>query len=325
MTLILTHSDVARLIQRDEVRDAVEQAHTDLAHGTALAPAPVALNTPDGGSFLPMTALSGTLAGVKMLADLPDNAAKRLPVQRSSIMLNSADTGECVAIIDGRLITAIRTAAASAVATRHLARPDSTVLGLIGAGSLAVEHTRAVAAVRTIDTVVVWSRSPETLDRYRAAVADLDLDVRTPGTVEKVIQEADIVCTLTPSHTPIVHGEWFHDGLHVNAVGAPPRPGHREIDGAGMARARIVLDSRDTALTKSGEVLLAIAEGHLTTADLDTELGDVITGKKPGRTSADQITLFNSVGLGLQDVATARLLLEHAHRTGAGTTVDLSS
>jgi alanine dehydrogenase len=330
MTLLLTHSDVTRLLRDDRhhaaVRAAVEAAHLHLAQGRAVVPGPPAMAVGDT-SIIPMVALdepSGR-AVVKMLADVPANAARGLPVQRSTILVTSLDTGACEALIDGRRITAVRTAAASAVATDHLARPESSVLGLVGAGTLAVEHTWAIAAVRDLDTVVVWSRSDATVERYRRAVDDLGLTVKPAATVEEVVHTVDVLCTLTPAREPLVHGAWFTEGLHVNAVGAPPRPDHREIDADGLRRATVIVDSIPTAFAKSGEVVLALAEGAITHDDITTELGAVIAGTAPGRTSPADITLFNSVGLGLQDLATAELLLTRARTEGIGTTVDLSA
>ncbi|GAA4556279.1 ornithine cyclodeaminase family protein [Pseudonocardia xishanensis] len=321
--IILTHSDVCRLIDRDLVLQAVERAHREHGLGIAQVPGPPAM-TVGGTSLVPMVAAGSTLAAVKMLADVPRNAARGLPVQRSSIMVTDVATGECRALVDGRQVTAVRTAATSAVATRYLARPGSSVLGLVGAGTLAVEHTRAIAAVHGIDTVVVWSRSTATVERYRAAVEDLRLVVKPADSVEEVVRAADVLCTLTPSRNPIVRGAWFAPGLHVNAVGAPPRPDHREVDGEGLARARVVVDSVPTAMAKSGEVVLALAEGTVTSADVETELGRVVAGLAPGRSSDEEITLFDSVGLGLQDLATAELLLEAAAAQGVGTEIDLS-
>lgn len=326
MTLILSHSDVTAVLDRAEVLAAVERAHADLALGTALVPAPPAVALGDA-AFVPMVAAaeSAGAAAVKLLADLPANRERGLPVQRSVIVVISAVDGACEALIDGRLVTAVRTAAASAVATKHLSRQDSSTLGLIGAGGLAVEHTRAIARVRDLETVLVWSRTTATVDRFRAAVADLGLDVRALPAPEAVTRAADILCTLTPAREPVVHGAWFGPGLHVNAVGAPPRVDHREVDGAAMRRARVVVDSLATTLTKSGDTLLALAEGAITEAAVRTELGEVIAGRAPGRTGDSDITLFNSVGIGLQDLAAARLLIDKARANGIGTEVDLSA
>ncbi|MGW6727381.1 ornithine cyclodeaminase family protein [Nocardia sp. NPDC055029] len=305
---------------------AVERAHTDLALGTAFVPAPPAM-TLGGAAFVPMVAAaeSAGAAAVKLLADLPANRDRGLPVQRSVIVVTSAADGSCEALIDGRLVTAVRTAAASAVATKHLARQNSSVLGLVGAGGLAVEHTRAIALVRDLNAVLVWSRSAETIERFRTAVADLGLEVRAMAGPEAVTRAADILCTLTPSREPIVRGAWFGAGLHVNAVGAPPRADHREVDGEAMRRASVVVDSVGTTLTKSGDTLLALAEGAITEAAVSTELGEVIAGRTPGRVGDGDITLFNSVGIGLQDLAAARLLIDRARANGIGTEVDLAT
>ncbi|AZZ83068.1 ornithine cyclodeaminase [Gordonia alkanivorans] len=327
MTLVLTHSDISALIDRHAVFDAVERAHADLSTGTAANPAPAVMPLPDGGSVLPMaaTATRQRASTVKLLSDMPGNRAAGLPTQRSTILLVSDRTGECEAVLDGRLITAIRTAAASAVATAHLARSTSSTLGLIGAGTLAVEHTRAIARVRPIDKVVVWSRTEATVDEFRRRTSDLDVQVVYADTPHDVLATADIVCTLTPSKDPIVRGAWFRPGLHLNAVGAPPRADHREIDGPGMGTGRLVVDSRATALAKSGDVLLAVAEGHLADDAVTVELGDVIVDPRLGRRSDDDITLFNSVGIGLQDLVTARLLVDAALASDIGTRVEMSA
>lgn len=327
MTLVLTHSDIAALIDRSSVYDAVEQAHADLTTGTATNPAPPVLALDGGGAVLPMvaTATRHRASAVKMLSDMPFNRDAGLPTQRSTILLMSAHTGECEAVLDGRLITAIRTAAASAVATAHLSRPSSTSLGLIGAGTLAVEHTRAIARIRGVEKVFVWSRSTSTVEEFRRRIEDLDVAVEAAESPRHVLSAADVVCTLTPSKDPIIDGAWFRPGLHLNAVGAPPRVDHREINGAGMGSARLIVDSRATALAKSGDILLAIEEGHLTETDVDLELGDVIVTPALGRRGEDDITLFNSVGIGLQDLVTARLLVDAATMAGLGITVDMST
>ncbi|ROZ46569.1 ornithine cyclodeaminase family protein [Rhodococcus sp. WS3] len=325
MTLILNHSDITTLIDRSEIYDAVERAHADLARGDAFNPQPSAMPLPNGGNSIPMTAATAQSSSVKLLSDMPANAARGLPTQRSTIILSCAETGECEAVLDGRAITAIRTAAASAVATEYLSRKSSTVLGVVGAGTLAVEHTRAIARVRGIEKVLVWSRSATTIRTFEERIADLNLAVERSESPRAVTSAVDILCTLTPSHFPIVSGDWFHPGLHVNAVGAPPRGDWREIDSAGMRVASLFVDATSTTLAKSGDALLAIAEGAITAEDLHTEIGHVITGQKPGRTSSDQITLFNSVGIGLQDLVTARILLSRARAAGVGTELDLTA
>jgi len=321
MTLFLSSADVDDLLSTKEVIDAVEEAHADLATGDAVQPPITTLDAPSSDArFLPMTAISARhdLAVVKFMADIPGNRERGLPAQRSMIMVNSASTGECIAVIDGRIPTRDRTAAASAVATRHLARPDSSVLGLVGAGQLAREHVAHVCNVLPIERIVVWSRSPSTVRQFRDDIATEGLPVQAVESPRDVVEAADIVCTLTPSRLPIIDGHWFRPGQHINAVGAPPRADHREIDSYGLARARVVVDDYEISVQKSGESVLALAEGAIDHDHLRTELGQVITGEAPGRTSADQITLYNSVGVAIQDLAIARLLIERAREWGRG-------
>ncbi|WP_067548081.1 ornithine cyclodeaminase family protein [Nocardia crassostreae] len=322
MTLILTRSDVLAMITLPEVFAAVRGAHADLARGAAVSPAPPAMRLPGSdAAFLVMAAASepAGLAGVKLLADIPGNADRGLPVQRSAILTVGAADGDCEALLDGGAVTRFRTAAASAVATAALARPDSRGLGLVGAGALARAHVEALRPVLPFDRIVVWSRTEATA---RAFADDTGADIA--DTAEKVVQAADVLCTLTPAREPVVRGAWFPPGLHVNAVGAPPRADHREIDSEGMRRARVIVDSRLSALHESGDVLIPLREGAFGPEHVEDELGEILIGAKPGRVDAHQITLYNSLGVGLQDLATARLLVDIARRRGIGTEIDLA-
>ncbi|MEV0248552.1 ornithine cyclodeaminase family protein [Nocardia sp. NPDC050712] len=322
MTLILTRSDVLAMLSLPEVITAVRAAHADLARGDAVLPAPPAMRLPGSESgFLAMAATSRTarLAVVKLLADMPGNREIGLPAQRSAILAVATADGSCAALIDGAAVTRLRTAAASAVATAELARPESRVLGLIGAGALAHTHLEALRVVREFDRVLVWSRSGVTAKAFAEATG-----AEVTGSPEELVRAADVVCTLTPSKEPVVHGEWFRPGLHVNAVGAPPRADHREIDSEGIRRARVVVDSRLTAGHESGDVLIPLAEGVIEAGHFADEIGEVLIGAKPGRSSPEQITLYNSLGVGLQDLAVARLLIDAAQQRGLGTEIDLA-
>ncbi len=329
-TLVLSRSEIEGLVTQAEVIEAVEAAHADMANGVAAQPAAVAMTLPNStGTFLAMPALASRqgLAVVKLLADIPDNTARNLPMQRSVALLVSQETGAPIAIFHGQIPTRIRTAAASAVATKHLSRPNSRVLGLIGAGDLAVEHVRAIREVRSIEHVVVWSRTTATVARFIERVGKNfpELVLEAAGSPQEVFAQADIVCTLTPSRDAYVEGAWFKPGQHINAVGAPPRPDHREIDSAGMARARVFLDSVPMAMHDSGDLLLAIADGAITMEQASTEIGDVIAGTASGRASPDDITLFNSVGLAIQDLAIGNLLVARAREKGIGKEIDLAA
>lgn len=329
MTLLLTRSDIDGLAAMDDVIAAVETAHADISRGSACQPAPVTLSLASGSaSFLPMAALADRqgLATVKFLADIPDNVPAGRPRQRSVVLLVSQETGACEAILDGQILTRQRTAAASAVASRHLARPESSVLGLVGAGNLAVEHVGALCAVLPIRRVLVWSRTEATVSRFveRVGARYGEITVEVCRSPREVVLASDVVCTLTPAREPIILGEWFTPGLHVNAVGAPPRPDHREIDSVGMARANVFVDSVATAHKKSGDLLMAIADGAIGENDIRGELGDVITHAIAGRGGPDDITLFDSVGLAMQDLAIGGLLVQQARAKGIGMEIDLT-
>ncbi|MFF4166236.1 ornithine cyclodeaminase family protein [Streptomyces sp. NPDC001741] len=330
MTLILTRSDIRALLAdlRDEIEATVEECHRDLALGRAVLPPPPAMPLPGSdGTFLAMASASAPagLAAVKLLADLPANRARGLPVQRSAVLAVSAETGACEALLDGAEVTRARTAAATAVATRALSRQDSRVLGLVGTGPLARAHARALLPGRPYERIVLWGRDPGRSGEMADWVTgELGVEASVLEGPQAVAESSDVLCTLTPSREPLVRGAWLSPGQHINAVGAPPRPDHREIDTEGVVRCRIVVDAYSTARAKSGEVLIPLAEGALREDDFRCELGEVLAGTKPGRTSDAELTLFDSVGVGLQDLAVARLLIDAAQARHVGTRIELS-
>ncbi|GAA4783889.1 ornithine cyclodeaminase family protein [Microbacterium gilvum] len=327
MTLVLTASQLEALVDRPATIDAVSRIFAEIAEGRAAQPGPTSMATAaDTGRYILMSAVSdGTgTAGVKLLADVPGNAARGLPTQRSMILVVDREDGEPVALLHGGVPTRVRTAAASAVATDVLARPDSRVLGLVGAGALAREHVRQLRGIRPFDRLVVWSRTRASADAL-AAAAEWDGRIDVVGDVHAVFAEADVVCTLTPSSSPIVEGGWLRPGQHVNVVGARPRPDEREVDGEALRRSSIWVDDRATAETKSGDLLLAVAEGAVRLDDVVGSIGEVIAGRARGRRDAAEITLFDSVGIGAQDLAIADLLIRAARAQGVGWAVDLGA
>ena len=333
MTLILTRSELTGLVTPDQVAEAVETAFTELAAGRAAQPysepARIAGTDPQ---FVPMVGLLGTegLVASKLLSDIPGNRARGLPAQQSVVFLADAGTGVPLAILDGAVPTRLRTAATTRVATRHLAREGWSSLGIIGAGPLAAAHVVALAGEKDLDEVLVWSRSAATVDALREAVAEEvpGLKVLSAASPREVVEGAEVVCTVTPSREPLVEGAWLRPGQHLNVVGSPPRTDHREVDAATLAVARdsglLVVDSTPAALHESGDAAHAIAEGAITAEDCSLELARVIGGRHPGRTSDTQITVFNSVGIGLEDAAVGRLLLDAARERGLGTEISLA-
>jgi ornithine cyclodeaminase/alanine dehydrogenase-like protein (mu-crystallin family) len=327
VTLILTASQLERLVDRRATIDAVSRVLAEIAGGLAAQPAPTSLATEAGtGRYILMSALSDATgsAAVKLLSDVPDNAARGLPTQRSTILVVDRDDGAPVALLHGAVPTRVRTAAASAVATDALAREDSNVLGLVGAGALAREHVSALREVRPFDRLVVWSRTRASAEAF-AATAEWDGEVEVASGVREVFDAADVVCTLTPSVSPIAEGAWLRPGQHLNVVGARPRPDEREVDAEAMRRSSVWVDDRATAETKSGDLLLAVAEGALGLDDVIGTIGEVISGRSRGRRDREEITLFDSVGIGAQDLAIADLLIRAAREQGVGTEVDLAS
>lgn len=325
--IVLTASDLACLVDRPATIAAVRQGLIDIVDGTACQPAPTSMFTPaDDGRSVLMSALSdrtGTVM-VKLLTDLPGNAARGLATQRSTIGVVDRITGEPIAFLHGGVPTRVRTAAASAVATAALARPDSATLGLIGAGALAIEHVHALRSVLPFERLVVCSRTKE-------RAMELVDTVRWEGPTEvladpeDVLAAADVVCTLTPSATPVVCGDWLRPGQHLNVVGARPRPEEREVDGVAMGRASVWVDDRGTSDTKSGDLLLAIAEGALTADDVVGTVGEVLTGRCRGRADDADITLFDSVGIGALDLAIADVMVAAAKEQGIGMRIDMGA
>lgn len=331
VTRTLSSADVERVLDWDGLLRSLERAHRSLARGGAVQLTPHALRHPDdedddeAPAVIPMASFDSELGifAVKVLADAPRNRALGLPAQRSTVCLFSSSTGECLAVIDGRALTRIRTAAVTAIATRALARPDSRVVTLLGSGDLAIEHALALARVHELDEIRLWSRSAE---RSAAGAAELrrhSLPAVAVPTLEHAVSGAHIVCTLTPARDPLIGASLIEEGMHINAVGSPPRPLFAELAPEVVGRASVVVvDSRAVALGDSGNIHRALAAGTLESASL-VELGEVLIGTAVGRQSLDEVTIYNSVGIGLQDLAAADHVLRRATELGAGTMVNI--
>jgi ornithine cyclodeaminase/alanine dehydrogenase len=326
MTLILGRDDVRSLISMPAVIEQVQRAHAELNSGRVDQPTRVTVKL-DGSpnAILPMTATIPSLgaAGLKLLSIFPTNAERSLPVLNAAVMLVDPQTGRCDALLEGGVLTAFRTAAASAVATRFLAREDVSTLGLIGAGIEARTHLDAMLCVRpSLARVLVWSRTRRTSERFAADMADRPIDIIVVDSPEEATGPSDILCTLTPSKDPIVHGRWFSPGLHVNAVGTH-WIASREIDTEAVIRSRVVVDSWDANQAECGDLMIPVAEDAITIDHFRDELGDVVNGTRPGRQGPEEITMYQSVGLAIQDVATGILLVQQAREGSVGTDVPL--
>lgn len=261
--------------------------------------------------------------GLKAICIFPDNAARGLDPHQGVVLLFDGEIGVLRAVADASSVTARRTAAATAAATRALAAPDARELAIIGAGAQAADHLEALALVRPFTRARIWSRTHERAERL-ASEADVGFPVEPVAEVQAAVEGADVVVTLTPATEPLLRHEWLAPGAHVNAVGASS-PHGRELDEATLAAARIVVDWRPAVVAHGGEVMAAIASGALSEDDLVAELGEVLAGAAEGRQRPDQLTVFKSVGVAVEDMATVEQLDRRARERGAGQRVDLSS
>lgn len=261
--------------------------------------------------------------GVKVVGIFPGNHGTGRDSHQGVVMLFDGHDGAPLAIVDARSVTAIRTAAVSGVATRVLARDDAGDLALLGAGVQAVTHLEAMRAVRRVRRVRVWSRTPAHARAFAARESvrqGISIDV--VDRPRDAVRDADIICTVTASAEPVLEGAWVSAGAHINAVGSSV-PRARELDSAAVAMSRLIVDSRESALHEAGDILTPIAEGAITAAHIAAELGEVLQGTAPARTSPQEVTLFKSLGLGAEDVAAARTLYARAYAAGVGTRASL--
>lgn len=294
--LFLDEADVRRLLTLEELIPAMGSALAELSAGRVLQPPRSVVPVADRAGFLfVMPAYAGAL-GAKLVSLYPDN--RGIPTHHAMILLFEPATGEPAAVMDGRLITELRTAAVSAVATRHLARPDASVLAILGSGVQARSHLEALRLVRDLREVRVWS------PRRARAFAE-EHGVLAAASAREAVEGADVVLTATSSREPVLEGAWLKPGAHLNAVGAP-RPDWRELDDEVLRRSRIYVDSAEACRRESGDVIAAGADR------IAAELGEVVAGVRPGRRSAGEITLFKSVGLAVEDVVAAGIVYRKA-------------
>jgi alanine dehydrogenase len=291
----LEESAVGRLLRMEEVISAMEKALADFSSGTVVQPVRTMLPVAEHQGFLGlMPAYTGSALGAKLVAFYPRNTS--VPTHHATILLFEPETGEPLVTMDGSLITEVRTAAVSAVATDHLARATASVLAIIGSGAQARSHLEALRLVREFREVRVWS------PRRAAAFAE-EHGVDAAASAEEAVRGADVVVTATTSPTPVLSGEWLSPGAHINAVGAP-RPDWRELDDEVLRRAKVYVDSREAAMKESGDVIAA--------KEVVAEIGEVVSGVEQGRRSLEEVTLFKSLGLAVEDVATAELVYRNA-------------
>jgi ornithine cyclodeaminase/alanine dehydrogenase-like protein (mu-crystallin family) len=325
-TLVVSQTEVPRLLPMKECIEVMARAFAALARGEATMPQRQIVWLPDktGALGLMPAHLSGLGAvGVKAVTFFPRNEGTDIDSHQGAVLLFETGRGRLLAVIDATSVTAIRTAAVSGLATRLLARPDAGDLALVGSGVQARTHLEAMLLVRTIRRVRVASKTFEKARSFADREAKRHGIAVTPcATVREAVEGADIVCAATSSREPIVLGEWLSPGAHVNAVGSSVAAA-RELDAAAITRSRFFVDRREAALAEAGDFLLARAEGAVTDAQITGELGEVLLGAVDGRRGANELTVFKSVGLAVEDVAAAQHIYGKARGASAGRFLEL--
>lgn len=323
---LLTEAQVQSLLPTRDLIAAMESAVARFSAGEVLQPVRTVLMVgPTRAYFGLMPAFIPQPAslGAKLVTVFSGNAARQLPSHLATIVLLDPDTGALQAIMDGRYITEARTAAVSAVSARHLAAPGAGTLAIIGSGVQARSHLEAFAEVRALEDVRIWSPQARSRDRFVAEMSGhVASPLRSAASAEEAVRGADLVVLATSSATPVIEDHWVAPGTHVVSVGAC-RPDQREMPPALLARARLFVDSRAAALVESGDIVMGIADGAFDEAHVQGELGSVVLGRLAGRTSAKAITVFKSLGMAVEDVVAADLVLRRAIESGAGTELTL--
>ena len=316
---IIDEHDVRRLLPMGECIEVMAEALASLARGEVHNPLRFVVRPPEAPSLMGlMPAYRGgetPLWGLKTVVIAPGNAARNMDLHQGFVALFDGETGETRALLNAGGITAVRTAAVSAVATRLLARDDARTLAILGAGIQGKANLEAMRAVRDFDRVVAWSRTPG------RAAAELD-DVEEAATAQEAVRDADVVVTATSATEPILQRGWLKAGAHVNAVGSSI-PTTRELDTETMRDAALFVDRRESTVNEAGDFLFPQREGAIGPEHIRAEIGELLIGSAEGRRSADELTVFKSLGLAVEDLAAAEHVLRRAEAENAGTVVSL--
>ena len=323
--LILNRQMTAAALSHADCVSALEPTMISVSRGEAILPLRQYLSIPGGhGKFTLMPGYSADprTFGVKIVSKFPRAPGSQLSSHVGAVMVFNADDGLPLALLDGAELTAIRTSAASALATRTLARADAKNLGLLGYGEEAWHHALAIAEVRTLEHIFVWGRSIERAHEFAARVnARLDIDAVAVPDREDLVAQSDVICTVTSATEPILNGAWLQPGVHVNLVGAAIATS-AEADTDVVERSRFFTDFRPSALAQGGELIKAIEAGIVTQEHIVGEIGEVLAGDVTGRRSDEEISVYKSLGVAAQDLAAGIAAYQHAIDRGLGIEVD---
>lgn len=316
-----------RILNRDQIRaalpmpaaiDAMREAFIALSNGKVQAPLRTTIQTPHGVSlFMPAYLEGATYGAVKMVGVYPDNATHDLPTVPASVLVFDAETGQTRALLDGTFLTALRTGAASGLATDLMARSDAAILGMIGAGGQARMQIEAICAVRPITTVRVYSRGGAGAFCEQLSAVYPAIQFIAASSALEALHGADILVAATTSATPVIFSAAVEAGVHINGIGSYTST-MCEVEPRLVARARIVVDSRASALAEAGDVIIPIQQGLITANDIYAELGEIASGVKRGRDNPEQITFFKSVGTAAQDASAAARIVATAEAQNLG-------
>jgi ornithine cyclodeaminase/alanine dehydrogenase-like protein (mu-crystallin family) len=321
--LVVGHDDVKRLLPMEECIELMASVLADLARGAVWQPLRFVVRPPDEPSLMGLMPAhrSGPTAsyGLKAVCIFPANAARGIDLHQGGVLLFDGETGELRALVDASAVTATRTAAVSAVATRALAREDARELAILGAGVQARAHLEAMAAARPFERARVWNRTAERAETF-AAEAQAPFPVEAAESAEAAVRDADVVVTATSSVEPIVERGWLAPGAHVNAVGSSI-PTARELDADTVAAAALFADARESMVNEGGDYLFAVREAGIGPEHIRAELGEVLIGSAEGRRADEEVTVFKSLGLAAEDLAAAEHVYARAQADGAGVSV----
>jgi ornithine cyclodeaminase len=307
----------------EECIELMAEVLADLSRGRAWQPLRFVVRPPEEESLMGLMPAHRSAPpaayGLKAVCIFPGNPARGLDMHQGGVLLFDGETGEPRALVNASAVTAIRTAAVSAVATRALAKPDARELAVLGSGVQARAHLGAMAKVRPFERARVWSRTPDHARAF-ASEAKAPFPVEAVESAEAAVRGADVVVTATSAREPIVMREWLAAGAHVNAVGSSI-PTTRELDAATVSAAALFADSRESLVNESGDYLFAVEEAGIGPDHVRAELGEVLTGSREGRRSAQELTVFKSLGLAVEDLAAAEHVYARARAAGTGAVV----
>lgn len=325
MTLILNKEDIKKVLTMRETINILEKGFREFGLGRVRMPQRHVIRVTDGACiFMPACLESQGAVGIKVVTYFKNNPSDYgLPSILATVMLLDPASGKLLAIMDGEFLTAMRTGAASGLATKYLAREQACVLGVLGSGAQAVAQIAAVCEVRPIKRVKVFSPNLKSKrDRFlreltTLMISDIEKEIQIADSAEEAVRGSDVIVLASSATEPIINGDWVENGSHINAIGGHT-PSTRELDTQTVVRSKIICDSVEACLVEAGDLLIPIAEGRLKREDVTIGLGDVVLDESKGRASDNEITLFKSVGLAFEDISTALFVHQSASRQTIG-------